>query len=87
MTAFTGEAPKEIYDQLETMLKEKDKNLVSALKTIAVCDFSEREIYNDYTENCTNKEKMDKWDDAHRTSMNQFYHYAQRLARKLQEEV
>lgn len=83
MTAFHGEAPQEIYDQLRDMLKNNDEKLIYALSSIAVCDFSEREIYDDYTENMTNQEKMIKWDDKHRTSINQFFRYSQKLAHNL----
>ena len=51
MTAFHGEAPEEIYQQIENMLK--------------------------------NKEKVQQWDDVHRTSMNQFVKYARNLAERI----
>lgn len=86
MTAFHGEAPQEIYNQISNMLKTKDKKLIEALKTVAVCDFSEREIYEDYTENYTNQEKMIKWDDSHRTSINNFFRYSQNVAHRLSED-
>lgn len=86
MTAFGNKAPQEIYDHVSNMLKNKDKKLISALKTVAVCNFSEREIFDEYTNNSTNQEKYDKWDDAHRTSLNNFGKYARKIAKSLEKE-
>lgn len=80
MTAFHGEAPQEVYEQIKNMLKNKDKELINTLNSFAVCDFNEREIYENYTQNSTNKEKVQQWDDVHRTSMNRFVNYARKLA-------
>ncbi len=82
-TAFHGEAPQEIYDKIERMLKEKDTNLIEALNSVAVCNFAEREIFDEYTENATNEAKWLKWDDAHRTSLNNFGKYARKLAKNI----
>lgn len=84
-TAFQGEAPQEIYDQLEKMIKDKDTNLIEALNSVAVCDFSEREIFDEYTENATNEAKWLKWDDKHRTSLNNYGKYARKLVKDIKE--
>lgn len=86
MTAFHGKAPQEIYDNLDNMLKSKDEKLINALNSVAVCGFGEREIFDDYTENATNEEKWLKWDDVHRTSLNNFGSYARKIAKKLQDK-
>lgn len=83
MTVFHGEAPQEVYEQIKNMLKNKDKELINTLNSFAVCDFNEREIYENYTQNSTNKEKVQQWDDVHRTSTNQFVNYARKLAENI----
>lgn len=85
-TAFGNPAPDEVYAQIDNLLKTNDTNLIEALNTVAVCDFSEREIYDDYTENSKNQEKWQKWDDKHRTSLNDFGSYARKLAKVLQHK-
>lgn len=85
-TAFGNSAPDEVYKQIDNLLTTCDNNLIEALNTVAVCDFSEREIYNDFTENSNNQEKWKKWDDKHRTSLNDFGSYARKLAQFLQNK-
>ena len=86
MTAFKGNAPREIYEQIEEMLKKKDEKLIFALKSVAVCDFGEREIFDEYTENGANEEKYKKWDDTHRTSINNYGKYARTIAKAILEQ-
>lgn len=57
MTAFHGSAPDEVYEQIKKMIADKDEELIKALKTVAVCDFSERERYLTITQKT---EKMKK---------------------------
>lgn len=86
MTAFHGSAPDEVYEQIKKMVAEKDAELINALNTVAVCDFHEREIFDDYTENGTNQEKWEKWDNKNRTSLNDFGSYARQIAKNLAGE-
>lgn len=86
MTAFQGSAPQEVYDQISEMVKNCDEELIKALNSVAVCDFSEREIFDDYTEDGKNEEKWKKWDNKHRTSLNDFGKYARGIAKNLQNK-
>jgi len=86
MTAFQGSAPQEVYDQISEMVRSGDEELEKALNSVAVCDFSEREIFDDYTENGSNEEKWQKWDNKHRTSLNDFGKYARGIAKNLQNK-
>lgn len=79
-TAFGNPAPDEVYEQIENFVKEGNQDLINSLNTVACCDFDEREIYDEYTENSTNQEKWDKWDNKNRTSLNNFGKYARKLA-------
>lgn len=79
-TAFGGPAPDEVYEKIENFVNEGNEDLVNALKTVACCDFNERDIYNEYTENSSNRERCDKWNEKHRTSLNNFSKYAYKLA-------
>lgn len=80
LTAFCGEAPEEVYDFIKKAIINKDEKLLDALNSFAVCDFGERYIFDDYTKNGTDKEKLKKWDDKKRTSLNDFCSYARHLA-------
>lgn len=82
-TAFSGEAPKEVYDFIMKAVKDKDEKLLNALNSFAVCDFGERAIFDDYTKNGTDKEKLEKWDETKRTSLNDFCSYAKNLAKTI----
>lgn len=79
-TAFGNPAPDEVYEQIENFVKDGNQDLIKALNSVACCDFDEREIYDSYTENSANQEKWDKWDNKHRTSLNNFGKYARNLA-------
>lgn len=85
-TAFGNPAPDEVYKQIEEWVSTGNKELIKSLNTVAVCDFSEREIYDDYTENSNNQKRWEKWDDKHRTSLNNFGKYARKLAKVLEEK-
>ena len=85
-TAFGNPAPQEVYDSIEKMLKDKDIKLIEALKSCACVGFGERTIYDDYTEKGTNEEKWQKWDEVHRTSLNDFCGWARKFATVILEK-
>lgn len=85
-TAFGNPAPQEVYDSIKIMLKEKDMKLIDALKSCACVSFDEREIFDDYTNNGTDEEKWQKWDEKHRSSLNDFCGWARKFANILQAD-
>lgn len=82
-TAFGTPAPKEVYEELNKHIEESNQNLINSLNSVACCSFSEREIYDDYTNKSTDEDKMFKWNENHRTSINNFCSHAKYIARVL----
>jgi len=73
-----AEADKRAHVAVD-IVKTRTQECLSAAKTFAVCGPSGREIYDDYTENGTNAEKVAKWDDKKRSSLNDWCGYARGL--------
>ena len=68
--------PDEVQKRFGEIITTRSKEFIEAAHTFACCKPSEREIFNDYTNNGTDKEKYEKWDDAHRSSMSDYCKYA-----------
>jgi len=73
-----AEAEKRAHVAVDIM-KMRTQECLSAATTFAVCKPSDRDIYDDYTENGTNAEKVAKWDDKKRSSLNDWCGYARGL--------
>lgn len=74
--------PDEVIKRFDEIITSRSKECVESAHTFACCKPSEREIFNDYTKNGTDKEKYAKWDDAHRSSMSDYCKYARGLRPK-----
>ena len=74
--------PDDVLNRCEEIINSRTKECVESAHTFACCKPSEREIFNDYTNNGTDKAKYDKWDDAHRTSLSDYCKYARGLRLK-----
>ena len=79
MTAFAGGVQDEQLERFQATMDERLGEVLAAGKTFAVCEVRYREEYNELTENSTNKDKVAKWDDKHRTSMSDWCNYARNL--------
>lgn len=76
-TMFLFSPPgKEVQETIARVMKVRLEEVIEAAHSFAVCGFSEREIYDDYTEHGSNKERQVKWHDKNRTSMSDFCLYA-----------
>jgi len=80
-----GNMPIEQINRVEKTLSERLEDFLTACERFAVCGFSDRDIYNDYTQNGTNEEKVKLWDDKKRSSMTDWCGFARGLARKAKE--
>ena len=68
--------------QLVRFKKTMDNRItevVTSGKTFAVCTSGFREEYDELTENGTNKDRIEKWDDKHRSSMSNWCDFARSL--------
>lgn len=74
--------PNEVVKKYDEIITSRSKECVESAHTFACCKPGEREIFNDYTKNGTDKAKYDKWDDAHRSSMSDYCKYAHGLRLK-----
>lgn len=78
--------PDEVLKRFEAIITSRSKECVESAHTFACCKPGEREIFNDYTNNGTDKAKYEKWDDSHRTSLNDYSKYARSLKLKSGEK-
>ena len=74
--------PDDVLKRFEAIITSRAKDVMESAHTFACCKPSEREIFNDYTNNGTDNEKYAKWDDAHRTSLSDYCKYARGLRLK-----
>ena len=77
--------PDNVLKRFEEIITSRSKEVMNAAHTFACCKPSERIIFDEYTNNGKDKEKFDKWDDAHRTSMTDYCKYARSLQVKSEE--
>lgn len=71
-----GGLPEEVEKRFESIIHARPKEIVEAAHTFACCKPGERAIFDEYTNNGTDKKKYAKWDDAHRTSCSDYCRYA-----------
>lgn len=69
MTAFTGGLQNDQAERVKKTMGKRLDEVIASGKTFAVCRASQREIYDDYTDNGQNKKKVEKWDDKNRSSI------------------
>lgn len=74
--------PDEVVKRYDEIITSRTKEVTESAHTFACCKPSERQIFDDYTKNGTDKAKYDKWDDAHRSSMSDYCKYARGLRLK-----
>ena len=85
-TLYLFGIPDEVLKRFEDIIHSRSKEVMEAAHTFACCKPSERDIFNDYTNNGTDKKKYDKWDDAHRSSMSDYCGYARSIKLRKEEE-
>ena len=74
--------PDEVIKRYKTIFTTRSTEALESAHTFACCKPSERQIFDEYTNNGSDKEKYEKWDDAHRTSMNDYCKFARSLKAK-----
>jgi hypothetical protein len=77
--------PDEQIARFKKTLDERLDDFFAACKTFAVCSLSDRKIYDDYTQNSTNEEKVKSWDAEKRSSLTDWCGFARSLKRKENE--
>ena len=84
-----GGMPKETIEKVMDVAMIRREELKEAMRTFACCRPQDREAYDVYTENSTNQDRWDSWDDKHRTSLNNYCKWARDFRFKEQptEEV
>lgn len=82
-TAFGNPAPQKVYDEIEKWLKEGNESLIQSFNSLGCCNRDERPIFDEYIQNDEANKKFLKWDETHRSSMNDFCGYARRLAKQI----
>ncbi len=83
MTVFSGGIQGEQLERFKKVMDERIDEVIAAGRTFAVCSKSYREEYDTLTENSTNTEQIEKWDERHRSSMNNWCGYARSLKIKV----
>jgi len=78
LTIFSGLPQNQLNRFKETMDKRIDE-VIAAGKTFAVCKPAYREVYDELTENSTNIERIEKWDNKHRSSMSDWCGFARSM--------
>jgi len=78
ITFITGIAENQLERLKETMNKRINE-VIAAGKTFAVCDAGFREEYDELTKNSTDTNRVEKWDNKHRSSMSDWCGYARNL--------
>ena len=79
MFLFGKELTPQELEQIRTTIITRPDAILFALQTFAVAEPGEREIYDEYTTNGTNEERVAKWDDKKRTSLTNYCGYARSL--------
>ncbi len=79
---YLFEIPPDVLKRFENIINSRSKEVLEAAHTFACCKPGERVIFDDYTNQGTDKEKYDKWDDAHRSSILDYCKYARSLSLK-----
>lgn len=79
LTAFFGGIQGEQLERVKQTVEKRVDEVIAAGKTFAVCRSSQREIYDDYTNNGQDEEKVEKWDDKNRSSISDWCGYARSL--------
>lgn len=77
--------PDEVITRFKNTFKNRLDDFLDACKTFAVCNFSDRKIYDDYTQNSTNEEKVKSWDTEKRSSLTDWCGFARGLKRQKKE--
>jgi len=72
-------------DKITKTMDTRIDEFFEAAKTFAVCEASLREEYDELTKDSTDTERIQKWDDKHRSSMTNWCDYARGL--KLKEKA
>jgi len=78
ITIFGG-AIDEQLERLKTAVDNRQEEIIAAGKTFAVCTPVFREEYDELTENSTNAERVERWDNKHRSSMSNWCGFARSL--------
>jgi hypothetical protein len=76
MLAFSGGLSREDELKFKAIFKNRLNEIINATQSFAIAKPSERDIYDDYTDNGSDIEKRDKWHDKKRSSLNDFCSYA-----------
>ena len=79
--------PAIILERFKTIITTRSTEVMESAHTFACCKPCERQIFDEYTNNGSDKEKYDKWDDTHRSSTNNYCKFARSLRLKKPEEV
>ena len=66
-------------ERLRKTMEERIAEVIAAGHTFAVCTPGERGIYDDYTNNGRDPEKIAKWDAVHRSSISNWCGFARGL--------
>ena len=77
--------PDDQLKRFKTTMSERLDEVLAAGKTFAVCEVSYREEYDELTKNSTDTERVEKWDNKHRTSLSDWCGYARGLKKKFCE--
>lgn len=80
---FSAKIPDEVLKKSHQVIDCRPADLGTAMLSFAVCGHGDREIYDEYTSNSTDAKKKAKWDDKHRTSLNDYCGYAWKFGSKL----
>lgn len=74
--------PDDIKNKITKVLEERIDDFLESAHSFAVCEPNQRIIYDEYTNNGKDKDKVEKWDDKNRSSMNDWCKYARGLKAK-----
>jgi len=69
-------------ERVSGTMSKRINEVIEAAHTFAVTSIADRPVYDDYTNNGQDKEKIDKWDDIRRSSMSDWCGYARGLKLK-----
>jgi len=84
MTVFSGGLKGEQLKRFKETMEKRVDEVIAAGKTFAVCSISQREIYDDHTNNGQDEKRVKKWDDKNRSSLSDWCGYARHLKIKSQ---
>ena len=83
---YLFEVPDEVLKKFDDIIRNRSREVMEAAHTFACCKPRERRIFDEFTKNGTDKKKYAKWDDAHRTSLNDYCKYARSIRLKSEDE-